>query len=487
MASHLPTNPRESFGSLARLTAQLWLGILFLASLVAIIEWNVGPLFRRVEENVALGALVLADGTTVKVAGFTGSHYHELYFLRPPTIHPNRRGEERRPDCLGFRSDGCNSVVWLTCHRAGSLSAIGFDGLRTAKLDLGANRSVRSAGVQTVFFRPDGECVVVDPQFDLSTPGPEDLVFTLVWFRMIADPGQPVTLRLYGEQAMDLGSIELTVPRSALASTQVWKPLPLPQTETRGRRSATLNAVVCEAGKNNRVTVRAEVDVAIDGQRFTGSNFRIDEVRDPIGNDGYPRNCDLDHDAAAWKVHISSWFPTGSTLDTGTAWKTPELPIPTTPTEVIPQDAFGDLVEGHAGVRVLYVCGPKCPPPDLSPWYRESESARSQSGTDAFGKPVYAQIVDSSGSPMLKVTGESPFVVLWHTGLGWNGLLQVNEVRDDMSRPIPFQHWSRFGELGLTLCFLNPLPDTKSITMSFETYEEVTFDFLIAPPPNPLK
>jgi hypothetical protein len=484
MTSRPPTIPQKRSSSLASLVVLLIVGLALMVSLLAFSKWRFVPAELTDDQKQILGTTVLADGTTLKLVGFTTGKYHELYFFRPPAGDLDQPVGKSNAKILSVPADGNRSLVWLTRHRGESPWPIEFDGLRRAKLQWGANRSVATIGVQRVFFRPEGEFVDLDPRFPLTTPGPEDLVFTLLSFPMISDPGQPVTLRLFGEHSGELAAIELTVPRSGLASTEVWKPFPMPQTQTSGRYSATLKAIVCKEEDDGRVTVRADVDMAIDGRGVAESTRWIDDLQDPIGNDGNSHRCCLDHGAAAWKVRIGSWMPTGSTIETGTAWKTPELPVPTNPEEMTPLELFGDLTDGRAGVCVSYICGPKCPPLDVSPWWYAGDGwTHSGDSTTLFGKPVQAAVSGMSGSPLLSVSAEFPFVCICTTGLGWLDLLTVTEVRDDQSRKVPFVHWTAFVHEGLTLCILDPLPDAKSVTLSFATYTKIGFEFMIAPPP----
>jgi hypothetical protein len=81
------------------------------------------------------------------------------------------------------------------------------------------------------------------------------------------------------------------------------------------------------------------------------------------------------------------------------------------------------------------------------------------------------------------VDGSFPFVCANPTGLGPTEVLVLTEVKDDVSRDVPFQE---FHSRGITLYFLDPLPDAKSVTLGFGMNERVNFEFRFAPPPKPV-
>jgi hypothetical protein len=56
----------------------------------------------------------------------------------------------------------------------------------------------------------------------------------------------------------------------------------------------------------------------------------------------------------------------------------------------------------------------------------------------------------------------------------------ITEAKDDVSRDVPFQEFQHDGAF---LCFLDPLPDAKTVSLGFAMNERVDFEFRIAPPP----
>lgn len=481
--SYPPQTPQERYGSLGGLIVQALLGLVAFVAILALAARYLTPPPNADAGLPELGSTVLTDGTTVKIMAVTVGTTHRVDVPRPAISNWERFWGTKRTEVVQYPTPENVVVVWLVRHQPASSSMEVFDALRHAKLEWGADRAQRNTTVWRIIHGQFGNSTSTGtPPFSSAPTGPHDIVFTNLQFPLLADPGSPVRLRLVGDASAELGTINFTLPSAGLPVTPVWTPLPLPQTQTVGHYSATLVSIDSKEVPDGRVTIRAKVETAFEGRAAAHSTHSIGQLRDPLGNASGAWECELDRGAAAWSLPVHARFRVDPAAEPDAVWKSPPLMLPKTPAESVPTDVLGTLRGGRVGIQLAKVCGSKTPPMDPSPWTGAAGHGHWSYSTHIFNKPVLIDHQVLHGTPSLQVAGDFPYVCVKTLGLAPEELLVLTEVKDDVARDVrfyPFQHQ------GITLYFLDPLPDAKSVTLGIGIDERVEFDFRIAPPRRP--
>jgi hypothetical protein len=484
MSPYPPPKPRDYAGSLGGLIAQAVLGLVVLIAVLALAARFLAPTRGQDETLPVLASTVLTDGTVVKVVAVTVGTSHSLNVPRPTTNNWERMWGIKRSENVNAHTSDTTLMIWLTRQRSETPSMIAFDTLRRAKLEWDPNRSLWNTTIHQLVHGQFGNSQSVGtPPFSTTSTSPNDLVFTNLQFPLIADPGRPVRIRLIGDSSTELGSIELKLPSVGLPVPSPWTPSPLPITQTHGSYSATLQSIDIKEEDDGRVTLLPKVETAISGLALKPEVLSFGSVKDPLGNASDFHQCNLDRAATAWSLPVQAQFRVEPAVVPDAVWKSAPLPLPTAPTDDSPVNLSGGLRGGRVGVRLTRMCGPKCGPLDPAYCGVLAGSGNWSSSLRIFGKPVQIELEDSPSSRVLKVDGSFPFVCANPTGLGPTEVLVLTEVKDDVSRDVPFQE---FHSRGITLYFIDPLPDAKSVTLGFGMNERVNFEFRFAPPPKPV-
>jgi hypothetical protein len=473
---------QEKTGSVAGLVGQAFIGLCVLVAIIAVAARQVAPLSKVPDGLPVLSSTVLADGTTVNVVAVTAGAGHSLVVPRRANNGWDRFWGHRRVDTVTTHSGKPALMVWLTRHRAGSSSMLVFEALRSGRIEWGANRSLPHETVhQRVQGVYGGSGSTGTPPFSSTSTHPDDIVLTNLQFPLISDPGGPVKLRLLGDAGAELGVIEVPLPTASLPVAPVWIPLPLPQTQTVGRYSVTLTTLDPEEVAGGFVTLRPKFEATADGKPVTNFVQQTGALKDPLGNVGGQYHCILDRHATAWSLPLHAQFRIDPTVEPESVWKSPPMAFPSAPNETVPVDVHGKMRGGRVDVHLARMCGSKSPPLWLTPGTAAPSASRNWSyGTSVFHKPVRIESKEVAGRPALEVTGPFPFVFLEATGQTSGETLVITEAKDDVSRDVPFQEFQHDGAF---LCFLDPLPDAKTVSLGFAMNERVDFEFRIAPPP----
>ncbi len=475
---------QEKTGSVAGLASQVLIGLCVLVAIIVVASRNFAPQIKQADGLPVLSSTVLADGTTVNVVAVTTGAGHSVVVPRRANNGWDRFWGHRRVDTVTSHTGKPALLVWLTRHRAGSSSMVVFETLRTGRLEWGVNRSrVNETVHQHIQGMYGSSGSTGTPPFSSTSTHPDDIVLTNLQFPLISDPGGPVKLHLLGDKGAELGVVAVPLPITSLPVAPAWTPLPLPQTQTSGRYSVTLTTLDPEEVGEGRVTLRPKFEATADGKPVPTFVQQTGPLQDPLGNLGGPYHCTLDRYATAWSLPLHAQFRIDAAVEPDSVWKSPPMAFPSALNETVPVDVHGKLRGGRVDVHLTRLCGAKSPPLWLTPSAATAPARQNWSySSRIFHKPLSIESKEIAGRPGLEVQGSFPFVFLETSGQSSTETLVITEAKDDASRDVPFQD---FQHQGVFLCFLDPLPDAKTVSLGFAMNERVEFEFRIAPPPPP--
>jgi hypothetical protein len=467
----------------------------------------------RTAPLAGLAMVSLGDGSFASVPQVTVGGSHSWTPPRERTLWDWLQGRPK-PGPFGVSVSPPKLMVWVVRHDGKTVNPRLWSKLRHARLTAGPDTVGAERGV---VFRSENHALGAKGMTYWSThtfnlPIPEEhtkvneasVTTPYVYgfkFPMFPSGCGPLKLELLGEPPAAeqpspvLATLELPEP-AGLNPRPAWHATPLPATSTVGPHTLTLKGLRRNGHSisgNDPASVRhyftADLEMTSSGQPVPLHVFRNGPLVDLAGNryeSGYQSGVGL------WfgphHLTLTARVPTPEPLLTASRVESTLIDIAADNVVLSLTQAF-ELRSGRIRGRLVSVGGrgetlqPDPTPSGTVQWGYHGDMSGSHPGsrkTYEVSRGTHRPHV-SGTSPLVELQVKAPLIHTLYSaeGLGPHEWLVVDKVLDDQSRTVPFHD---FHNHDVRMVLADPLPDAKSLRLSFEVRDSADFTFVIDPP-----